>query len=52
MVELVLADLGPRRRRPDREPLPPAWALLALAAGVAAALAAGQLGRRRRPVRR
>ena len=49
MLELVLADLGPRGR-PGRGPSSRPWALVALAAGIVAALAASQLTRRRRLV--
>lgn len=51
-MDLILADLGPRGGRPDRGPNALPWALVAVAAGVLAAAAAGQLGRRRRVVSR
>lgn len=50
-MDLFLADLGPGRR-PERGPHALPWALVALAAGLLAAAAAGQLGRRRRVVSR
>lgn len=51
MVGLLMADLGPGGR-PGRGPDSPPWGLVALAAGLLAAVAVSQLGRRRRIVSR